>query len=107
MLLNANTEQPLSAHVQINDVHQATQILALTTKWHADVVVGGVPVSLLDTAGMREASDVVEQLGVERSRTAATAADIAIMVVDAQVSLLSQPNQLEYVSSQESLCHCW
>lgn len=47
--------------------------------------MGGVPVSLLDTAGMREASDVVEQLGVQRSRTAATAADIAIMVVDAQV----------------------
>ncbi len=55
---------------------------------HADVVVGGVPVSLLDTAGMREASDVVERLGVERSRAAATAADIAIMVLDAQVNML-------------------
>ena len=52
---------------------------------HADVVVGGVPVSLLDTAGIREAFDIVERLGVERSRAAAAAADIAIMVLDAQV----------------------
>ncbi|DBB01794.1 hypothetical protein WJX77_008352 [Trebouxia sp. C0004] len=51
----------------------------------ADVVVAGVPVSLLDTAGMREAADVVERLGVERSRAAARSADIAVMVLDAQV----------------------
>ena len=42
--------------------------------------------SLLDTAGMREASDVVERLGVERSQAAASAADIVVMVLDAQVS---------------------
>ena len=35
---------------------------------------------------MREASDVVERQGVQRSRAAAVQADVAIMVVDAQVN---------------------
>ena len=51
----------------------------------SDVVVGGVPVSLLDTAGMRQTSDVVERLGVQRSRATAVQADVAIVVLDAQV----------------------
>mgnify|MGYP001810187423 CR=1 FL=1 len=50
----------------------------------ADLVVSGVGVTLLDTAGMRSSSDLVEQLGVERSAAAAAAADVVVMVVDAE-----------------------
>ena len=45
----------------------------------------GIPVSLLDTAGVREAGDLVERLGVQRSRAAAQAADIVLMIYDATV----------------------
>lgn len=50
----------------------------------AGIVIGGIPITLLDTAGMRESVDLVEQIGVERSMAAARQADIVLMVVDAE-----------------------
>lgn len=47
------------------------------------LVVGGIPVQVLDTAGIREATDQVEQLGIERSRRAAQAADLVLLTLDA------------------------
>jgi tRNA modification GTPase len=49
----------------------------------ARVVLGGVPVTLLDTAGLREAADPLEQEGVRRARARAAAADLVIAVADA------------------------
>jgi tRNA modification GTPase len=45
--------------------------------------LGGVPFVLVDTAGLTETADVVEQLGIERSRAAAGRADLVLLVVDA------------------------
>jgi len=48
----------------------------------------GVPLVLVDTAGIRAASDdPVERLGIERSRTALASADLALLVVDGSESL--------------------
>jgi tRNA modification GTPase len=47
------------------------------------LVVGGIPVQVLDTAGIRETSDTVEKIGVERSRSAAQDADLVLLTVDA------------------------
>lgn len=44
--------------------------------------LNGLPVTLLDTAGLRETDDVVEAIGVERARTRAQAADLRVFLVD-------------------------
>lgn len=48
---------------------------------HLDL--GGLPVTLLDTAGIRETEDSVEMEGVRRARDRATGADLVLWVVDA------------------------
>jgi tRNA modification GTPase len=45
--------------------------------------LGGVPVVLVDTAGITETEDVVERIGIARSREALAAADLALLVLDA------------------------
>lgn len=44
--------------------------------------LGGVPVVLVDTAGITPTEDPVERIGVERSRRALDAADLALLVLD-------------------------
>ncbi|MFK7692282.1 tRNA uridine-5-carboxymethylaminomethyl(34) synthesis GTPase MnmE [Paenibacillus sp. HJGM_3] len=46
------------------------------------VNVNGIPLKLLDTAGLRETTDLVEQIGVEKSRTALSDADLIILVLN-------------------------
>lgn len=47
------------------------------------VAISGIPVELIDTAGLREASDEVESIGIAKSREAMADADLVLLVVDA------------------------
>ena len=49
----------------------------------ASLNIGGFPVQLADTAGLRDTSDVIEAEGVSRAQTTAGQADLVIAVVDA------------------------
>ena len=62
-----------------------------------DADIGGIPVRLQDTAGLRAAVGEIEKLGMERSRRAAADADIVLLVVDASRSLTEE----EYVLRQQ------
>ena len=54
------------------------------------ILIDGMPLHIIDTAGLRETEDVVEQEGVKRARQAITTADIVLCVFDG-----SQPNDIE------------
>ena len=46
------------------------------------MLLDDLPLQLIDTAGLRESGDVIEQEGVRRARAAIEAADIILLVVD-------------------------
>lgn len=49
----------------------------------SQLIVGGIPVQVLDTAGIRESVDEVEKIGIERSQLAAQSADLVLLTIDA------------------------
>ncbi len=54
---------------------------------HQMIHIEGVPVNLVDTAGVRSTSDEVEQLGVERTWREVSRADVVLLVVDARAGV--------------------
>lgn len=49
--------------------------------------LNGITLNVMDTAGIRNTSDLVEKIGVDRARTYATNADLVIYVIDASTNL--------------------
>lgn len=62
------------------------------------VNINGVPLKLVDTAGIRETEDIVEQIGVERSKKALKEADLVLLVLNASKPLTDQDRQLLEIS---------
>ena len=58
------------------------------------VNVRGVPLKLIDTAGIRETEDVVEKIGVERSRKALAEAELILLVLNQSEGLTQEDKQL-------------
>ncbi len=56
--------------------------------------LGGVPVVLVDTAGITPTDDPVERIGVERSRRALDAADLALLVLDGSEPLTPRDEEI-------------
>ena len=58
------------------------------------VNIKGIPLKLIDTAGIHETNDKVEKIGVERSRRAIDQGDLVILVIDASESLTTEDRLL-------------
>ena len=68
------------------------------------VLCGGVRLRLIDTAGIRETEDVVEKLGVERSRRALEDADLILAVVDGSAASTEEDEEILRLASR---CPRW
>ena len=78
------------------------------------VLCGGVLLRLIDTAGIRDTADIVEQKGVERSRKALQSADLVLAVVDGSVPLTAEDLEVLRLAAESprwiavfSKCDLW
>ena len=68
------------------------------------IEIGGLPVTLADTAGLRESTDLVEGIGIERAREAARHADIVLYLIDATVGLTEEDErELKVLDGKEQI----
>jgi tRNA modification GTPase len=61
---------------------------------HEALSINGIPISLIDTAGLRETEDTVEKIGVERTRRVMADADLVIVILDGSEDLKAQDKQI-------------
>lgn len=85
-LLNALLEEDKAI---VTDIAGTTRDLVEGT-----VRLDGMTLNLIDTAGIRESADVVEQIGIERSLAAVDRAELVIVVLDASQELNEEDERL-------------
>ena len=72
----------------------------------ARATLGGVLLNLTDTAGLREAGDEAERLGVARSRAAAETAELVLLVLDASQPLTQEDREAMALAQKAPHCIC-
>ncbi|CAN5664042.1 tRNA uridine-5-carboxymethylaminomethyl(34) synthesis GTPase MnmE [soil metagenome] len=70
---------------------------------HERISINGIPISLIDTAGLRETFDVVESIGVERSKRSMADADLVIVLLDGSQNISDDESLL--IHQVNSLTH--
>lgn len=65
--------------------------------------IGGIPVRLVDTAGLRDTDDEVEQIGVGRTRSSIVGADVVLVVIDGAFDTSDSVEQL-LEEARDSTC---
>jgi tRNA modification GTPase len=68
------------------------------------VNIKGIPLKIIDTAGIRETNDVVEKIGVEKARELVSSADLILVLLDASESMTQEDREiLAMLSSQPAI----
>ena len=58
------------------------------------VNIKGIPLKIVDTAGIRETEDIVEKIGVEKSKESLNSADLVIIVLDSSKELTDEDREI-------------
>ncbi|MCI5732922.1 MAG: GTP-binding protein, partial [Tenericutes bacterium] len=58
------------------------------------IIVGGVKLNLIDTAGVRKSDDIVEKIGIEKSLNLIDEAELVLLILDASESLSEEDKYL-------------
>lgn len=58
------------------------------------LTIKGIPIKIVDTAGIRETEDLVEGIGVEKSKKALENADLVLMLLDATIGVTEEDKML-------------
>lgn len=68
------------------------------------VNINGIPLNLIDTAGIRQTKDAVEIIGIEKSKRLAESADLIIAIIDASKDLSDEDEKiLEIAKNKKSI----
>lgn len=65
--------------------------------------IGGIPVRIVDTAGIRETEDVIERMGIEKSRASLMQADVVLILVDGSCGLTEEDRKI-IASAKDKKC---
>ena len=93
-LLNALLEEDKAI---VTDIAGTTRDLV-----EGSVRVGNITLNLIDTAGIHESSDAIEQMGIERSLKALEQAELVILVLDAREGITEEDQKLLEITKDKN-----
>lgn len=68
--------------------------------------IDGIPLKIVDTAGIRETKDIVEKIGVEKTKEKINEADLIIMMLDSSEALSEEDLEIEnYIKDKNILSY--
>ena len=68
------------------------------------IQIDGIPIKIIDTAGIRETENIVEQIGITKSKEAANEADLIIAIIDSSKELSKEDIEiLEFIKDKKAI----
>lgn len=65
------------------------------------ISLDGIPIKIIDTAGIREANDIVEKIGIDKSKEKIEQADLVVLVLDVSRELDNEDKKIiEYINGK-------